>query len=157
MSSTAKGLTNKYVENLSRKILKENSFLGVYPCDIHPSIKRIKFSLIFNTGDSSSSGEHFVAIFADKNSLYYFDSFGSNLQNENIKKFINKNIKNRKLKNNKNIIQHSQSNFCGYFCVGFLISKYKNVKFYNLFHKCNLLKNDDVIVNFITQMINKNL
>jgi len=150
----AKGLTNSYVEKLSKKILKNINFKGVYPCDIHPKIKNNIFSVIFNTGDSQSHGEHFVAIYANEKNLFYFDSFGENIYDVNIKKFINNVINSRKLIINTNKIQDDGSTFCGFFCIAFLLSKEKRVKYFkNIFKKDNLMKNNDIAVNFIIKFI----
>lgn len=153
MSGT--GLTNQYVESVGKKILKRINFLGVFPCDIQPTIKHKKFSLIFNTGDSSSKGEHFVAIFAHKKTFYYFDSFGKKPTDYNITNFINNAIGSRRLIINCITIQADTSTFCGYFCLGFLLAMDRKLKFYPQFHKCNLIKNNDVIVKFIIHAINK--
>ena len=43
--------------------------------------------IIINTGDSGTIGEHWVAIKMTKHSCFYFDSFGLEILDENIKKF----------------------------------------------------------------------
>lgn len=86
---TESGLTNQYVEDLGKTLLTAKmNFLGVFPCDLQPTIKAKTFSLIFNTGDSSTAGEHFVAIFANKRTLYYFDSFGKRPTDTNINRDV---------------------------------------------------------------------
>ena len=153
---TESGLTNQYVEDLGKTLLTAKmNFLGVFPCDLQPTIKAKTFSLIFNTGDSSTAGEHFVAIFANKRTLYYFDSFGKRPTDTNIKYFIKKIIGKRKFNVNLITIQDDNSTFCGYFCLGFLLALDRNIKFYTQFHKCNLIKNNAEIVKFIIKMINK--
>jgi len=82
-----KGLSNSYLEKLGRQVLPK-SFLGVYPSDIEPNVKRLRvFSIIFNTGRSFSKGEHFVAVFIRNKNIIYFDSFGEPLKNTHIIKF----------------------------------------------------------------------
>ena len=46
------------------------------------------FSLIFNTGTSDTSGLHFVALYVNARSIYYFDLFGDRPANKYIKDFI---------------------------------------------------------------------
>jgi len=81
-----KGLSNKYVEQLGYKLFGKK-FKGVYPADIIPDMKNCT-SIIFNTGTSNTSGEHFVSFFINKNKLYYFDSFGQKLTNPHIKNLL---------------------------------------------------------------------
>lgn len=149
------GLTNGYLEKICNRILS-NIFIGVFPCDVHPIIKNNTFSIIFNTGKSNTNGEHFVAIFVNKNSVYYFDSFGEKCSNNNILKFINKNKKKRKIFYNPIKIQDDLSNFCGFFCLAYLLSKdinYTQQKFINLFNLKCLNNNNKTIVNFIVKNV----
>ena len=149
------GLSNAYVENIFKKIIG-SSFIGVYPCDIHPIIKLKHFSIIFNTGDSSTKGEHFIAIFTNRNSFFYFDSFGKKNTDKNVQVFIEKHAKKKKMYISKQKIQHDNSSFCGFYCIAFLISKYRKLKnFRESFSKYGLMKNDENVVQFICKNLNK--
>jgi len=144
------GLTNAYVENLCKKVLRNHKFYGVFPCNHHPSVEGRTYSLIFNTGDSSTPGEHFVAIYANNTCFYYFDSFGVACSDENINSFIKENLCGRKLIWNNTKIQHDSSNFCGFFCLGFLLSKDRGIKmYYRIFRKSNLMLNNEIVLKFI--------
>lgn len=147
----AKGLTNQYLEKLSRKILPK-SFLGVFPCDVFPNTRRRKsFSIIFNTGSSLSEGEHFIAIFVSDKNILFFDSFGEPISNDFIKNFL-LNFNNFYYMYDSKI-QDDQSNFCGFYCLAFLMNLYKNGdthKFISKFQQgTNLMMNDKKIVKFI--------
>ena len=151
----SKGLTNKYVEKTCRDLFGKN-FIGVFPCDMHPKIRQRKnFSLIFNTGDSSTKGEHFIAIYFNEKNLFYFDSFGKKPNDKNIIKFI----KSQQRKIKKIIfwdkpIQDVNSSYCGFYCIGFLMHKYyKILNFKKQFKTDNLIKNDDIVINFIVKNI----
>ena len=144
-----RGLSNDYLYKTCRKLFGK-SFLGVFPCDVHPSVKIKDFSLIFNTGDSSTSGEHFVAIYCEKKVIYYFDSFGEKPNDKNIEIFLAKHRRGKRLTLWKKRIQHSSSSHCGFFCLGYLLSKYKKIRsFPNIFDLNNLQRNDKLIVKFI--------
>ena len=82
----SKGLTNQYVEQLCKQLLKKH-FIGVYPCDIQPKITKKNFSIVFNTGDSTTKGEHFIALYVKNKIIYYFDSFGRIPRDNNILSF----------------------------------------------------------------------
>jgi len=146
------GLSNDYVENVCKKLFGK-SFLGVYPCDIHPKTRRKTFSVVFNTGDSSTSGEHFVCLYVTPTIIHYFDSFGKTPTDVNIKSFIKKQKQRRRLKHWKTSIQHETSDFCGFYVIGFLIHKYRNKKMFNKMFTSNLKENDSIIVNFIIKSI----
>lgn len=157
----SKGLTNKYVEKTCRDLFGK-SFIGVFPCDIHPKINTNKqqYSLIFNTGDSSTAGEHFVAIYFNKKTFYYFDSFGRKPDDNNIIKFLSKQICKQRRKKKLIVwnkpVQDVNSSYCGFYCIGFLLHKYYKFKnFEKIFQSNNLINNDKIITNFIIKNIPK--
>lgn len=148
---STKGLTNDYLEKLCKKVLPK-SFVGVHPCDKTPEVnKKSNFSLIFNTGLSSSSGEHFVAVFAKNSRIFYFDSFGEPISNEYIKNFLSQFSNHYYMHHRK--IQDDLSNFCGFYCLAYLINMYKGRSTQNFIshfkHKTDLMMNDQKVVKFI--------
>jgi len=150
------GLSNAYLEKIGKRILKNRSFKGVYPCDLTPNIDYSKkFSIIINTGTSDTNGEHFIAIYADSKKLIYFDSFGMKPDNKYLVNFIKSSKKKRKLFFNLTQIQDHSSNFCGFYCLAFLMSAYKNnyLNFINCFSKRKLKANDQIVVKFILKNI----
>ena len=77
------GLTNKYVEDFGIKFCR--NFLGTYPCNILPDIQfKKQFSVVFNESKHDEEGTHFVCIYAEKNTVYYYDSLGLKCENEYI-------------------------------------------------------------------------
>ena len=73
----------------------EKDFIGCFPYDKLSSIKKKKkFSLIINTGDSQTVGEHWIAVKVNGKKCFYFDSFGLPIMNVFIKEFLKKNMKN---------------------------------------------------------------
>jgi hypothetical protein len=149
------GLSNDYVSKIGKKFLGK-SFLGVFACDEKPRLKnRSNFKIIFNTDTHDSEGEHFVAVAKQKKKLIYFDSFGKNVENEMIQKFIDENLKTGdKYFYNCIQIQADESNFCGFYCVAFLMSMNKKMSFQNFIssfsvQKNRLLKNDGKCIKFI--------
>jgi hypothetical protein len=114
------------------------------------------FCLIFNLSKHNTKGSHFVAIYASKTELLYFDSYGKNITNKDIKAFINKNIKYRKLIVNRKCIQSCSSIFCGFYCLGFLLSQKLNIplrSFISFFDLNNPNKNDEKIIQFIQKYV----
>lgn len=150
----ANGLSNKFVSKICSKLFG-NHFLGVFPCDIHPNTNhRKKYSIIFNTGDSGTSGEHFVALYMEKNKLFYFDSFGKKPTDKNVLSFINNQKK--KLICWKKKIQHEDSYYCGFFCIAFLLHKHKKIpNFCKKILSKKLHLNNDRVVKFISKNMMK--
>lgn len=149
------GLTNKYVERLGNQYLK--TFVGVYPCDIQPDVGEDEiFSVIFNESKHNEEGTHFVAIYANKRYLYYFDSLGLKLENKYIEMFCG--LQGRQLIESKKQVQSFDSLFCGYFCVCFIMYMEATMdfsQFCNHFCKSNLKINDTIVVDFIIKLAKK--
>jgi hypothetical protein len=150
------GLTNKYVEELGKKIIGKQ-FLGTFPCDIHPNPgRKAKFSLIFNLSKHDTKGTHFIAIFANSKYLMYFDPLAHECDNKDILFFLN-NIKGKRIIKTKfRKIQSCESIFCGFFCIAFLLANHKNISlpiFFKQFKRTDLDKNDSIVTDFIMNNI----
>ena len=71
---------------------------------------------IINPDEYESIGTHWIALYVNAENVTYFDSFGVEHIQKEIKKFIG----------NKNIIRNIyrikayDSIMCGYFCIGFI-------------------------------------
>lgn len=150
------GLSNIELEKLAQQVLGKQ-FLGVYPCDSTPKNSHKKsFSVIFNLSKHDENGTHFVAILKKNNSIFYFDSFGKNCDNEFILNFINSLSDNYYFNNFQ--IQTQTSIFCGIFCLGFLLScqklNYKPEEYLNMFY-FKKEKNDNIVTQFIVSSLRK--
>lgn len=147
------GLTNRFVEKIGRKILGKK-FKGVYPADSHPNMKSKHF-IIFNQSNHDEIGTHFVCFGIVKNKLIYFDSLGFKLDNNKLIKFRkNKFKKKLRFVDMRVKIQSNMSNFCGIFCLAFLLSlKLRDRQFFNQFDFYNLKNNDEIALNYILQNI----
>jgi hypothetical protein len=146
------GLTNKYVEDIGKLLCK--NFIGTFPCNILPDIKNVKsFSIIFNESRHDEEGSHFVAVFADKEKIYYFDSLGLKCENKYILNFILST--GREIIENNTQIQSYDSIFCGFFCLSFIIYMSKKCEYKNFFkiYSKNLKLNDEITVELLLAMI----
>ena len=146
------GLTNKYVETVGFKVL--NNFISVFPCDIHPDVTGMKtFSLIFNESPHNEEGSHFVCVYATEKRVYYFDSMGLALENNYIKMFTYS--CGRPVTSKIVQLQSFESNFCGFFCLCFLIYMSRGLPFNSFFHcfSKDLRLNDGIVVEFIKNML----
>ena len=133
------------IENI---LIYNKNFLGCYASDrLHTLPKTLPKSLIINTANSDSDGEHWVALVLQKKRCFYFDSCGLPIINENILHYLHKY---RKVMYSDNCIQDINSEKCGKFCIAFI--KYvQSKKSYNDFiTKLNfvkLYKNDEKVEN----------
>lgn len=148
------GLTNSQLEKLAKKKIGKK-FLGVYPCDAEPSIRKNKynFSLIFNLSKHNEKGTHYIAVYVKSNEILYFDSYGKKLTNKHIIKFLTK-LKKPIMYHTKKI-QHKDSIFCGLYCLAYLHAiqtlKMPIRKFFTLFIYPPSIKNDDIVTQFLVK------
>jgi hypothetical protein len=110
-------------------------FIGTFAKDQLPKnkIKEFPCSLIINTDESFKPGEHWIALFLDKNYAEYFDSFGQPPLHKEILSFLIRN-KIKYITYNTKQIQSITTNTCGAYCVLFVKFKCFNKKF------CDLIK-----------------
>ena len=91
-------------------------------------------------------GLHCIALFCNKNTVIYFDSFDVEHIPEEIKEFIgSKNIKANIFR-----VQEKDSIMCGYFCIGFIdfmLAGKKLTDYTNLFSPHDFKKNDNIILS----------
>jgi len=128
-------VTNIYIDSVMREI---RGFQGTFSSNNAPKLKNMQ-SAILNFSKYNEAGTHFIAIYNFKNKCLYFDPLCINesfIPNE-IKKYL------KKYNNFLNIskkIQNNHSEFCGFFCMLFIISLSISKKY--LFHILTKFKND---------------
>ena len=138
-------MNNYEIENI---LIYNKNFLGCYASDqIDILPKTLPKSLIINTANSDTDGEHWVALILQKKRCFYFDSFGLPIMNKNILHFLQKY---KKVMYSDICIQDINSVKCGKFCIGFI--KYVNSKksyndFISKFDFVKLYKNDEIVEN----------
>ncbi len=77
------------------------------------TVDHYPFAIVVNTDKSSGPGEHWVAVYVDRNGKgYYFDSYGGPPLSE-IKQFLNRVCKNGLFKSIDKPIQAPASIVCG--------------------------------------------
>ena len=134
--------------NFEMRIYYQNEprFNGVYSRDnLSDKIKDGAYAV--NLHDYLDTGTHWIALYVNKLTVTYFDSFGFKHIPKEIKKFIN----------NKNVIanlfriQPYDLVMCGYFCIGFIdfMLKGNNLTgFTNLSSPNNFKRIDNIILNY---------
>jgi len=124
-------------------------FIGVFARDQLP--KKIKYpsSFIFNTDTSDKPGNHWLAIYYNKQKhVTFFDSFGQKPSYYNMYNYLKKTSK--KIIYNNLCLQNLNSYYCGKYCIYFLMLSSRNFKLISiqkLFSKQDTLFNDKLIKN----------
>jgi hypothetical protein len=139
------GLYNDQIERIMSKF-KDKGWMGCIMRDqiktLLPHIKpHSRISFIINTDPSTKSGTHWQAVYIDardgpesSNSLEFFDSFGRTMApdiREDCKLILHclKPETILKMKENRVIKQKDESQNCGFFCIKFLVDRYRNKSF----------------------------
>lgn len=137
------------------KILKHHhksrtSYVGCFPSDMIPLIKKYPASIVLNTDDSSSPGTHWVAIYCPNSyTVEYFDSY-SMKPNENIAQFLSKF---QKVVTSNKPLQDVFSDVCGHFCIYFIINRSLGQSFHQIIDKLSKIKlNDEYVKHFVENL-----
>jgi len=130
------------LEEVLKKDLKTNKiFLGVFARNEIPLDPLYPSCFVFNTAERNMSGEHWLAVFYDKNGFCdFFDSYGMPPENFNMESFLN--TTSNSWKYNKQRIQ-GESLYCGHYCILFLLfrARSKTIDFFKGFSN-NFTQND---------------
>ncbi len=96
-------------------------FKGTYPNDKIPRkiYKKFPVAFIINTDPHNLPGQHWVALFIDKNKAEYMDSFGFRPICCEIQKYLKK-YKIKKIKYNNYPLQSISASTCGAYCILFI-------------------------------------
>lgn len=130
------------------KLCQSKCFLGVFPSDLLPK-PSYPSCFIANTQPSGTKGEHWIAIFINKEGYGdYFCSFGKQPISEFVH-FMNSHTVSWNY--NQRRIQSYFSSTCGHYCIFFLFCRSKGLslsKIMSFFSK-NTAENDNMIRMFI--------
>lgn len=135
-------------------ILKDDEakkyFIGVFAKDELPKTINYPASLILNSHESDKPGEHWMAIFYDQvGKAEFFDSYGIHPEFYNLTNYLNSTSNSWTW--NKKCVQGIFSNYCGYYCILFLLFKSRNysLDYFLKFFNSNTSFNDKLIQKLI--------
>ena len=161
----------KYIKVLDLDFLKQGNnieyllqnvdhFLGCFLLDrLPPFPTTFPKSMIINTQASTQTGEHWVALVLTDTNCYYFDSFALPIIQPNIHMYLQLYYKNICYLDIR--IQDITSNYCGAYCVCFVLHVRDDVTYDNFighYYSANLLQNDEILkhdfskINFLVKM-----
>ena len=127
------GFSNRYIQDLMHETSTEpGDFKGVYPCDIFREkvinkklLLKEKNCFIINLSSSNHGGSHFVCLLVmPEKVIEYFDSFGLPLFDSNISEAL----ASFKVEVSKKTIQDNSSQFCGLYCITYLLWRQLGLK-----------------------------
>ena len=111
-------------------------FVGTFPCDAIPQLKRLPAALILNHDPSAQPGSHWVALYVSATrTAYYFDPFGEEPPNGPIVDYLHQF---RSVERNRCRFQPLDSIACGAFAI------------YMVFHLCRGESFDRVLSRLCT-------
>lgn len=146
------------LQNTSIATLLEHcgSFYGVFSSDNIPKHLKGKnrFSIICNLSPKSKSGTHFIAIIAYNQTVIYMDSIGLPCSNNAILTFL-KSL-NRKIYFNNQQHQSVFSNYCGFYCMLYVLY-FNTPKYFQIQNKIeftnNYARNDQLCYKFVKYLL----
>jgi uncharacterized protein YutD len=106
----------------------KNIYLGAFPCDKLPNKFKYPACLIINNQKSTENGEHWLAVYFDsKKNCYFLDSFGMHPKFYGLNNYLKD--KSVKIIYNNTQLQSFFSEYCGYYCIIFLLLKARKYSF----------------------------
>ena len=117
------------------------------PFPLTPNLSRVP-------GPRTQNGEHWVAIVLTETNCYYFDSFALPIIHPNICMYLQPHYKNICYLDVR--IQDITSNYCGAYCVCFVLHVKDDVAYDNFighYYSNNLLQNDEIVKQDLSRMI----
>lgn len=118
-------------------------FLGVFPIDKVPKIKKYPSAMIVNLDDSSQPGSHWVALyFVSKRQCNYFDSYGR--PPFELEEYILQNSRSYTYNNVQ--VQRCSTITCGQMCLYFIVWRVRKINYKNIVRS---MQNDEFVSGFI--------
>jgi len=144
-------MNNFQLENILRKdVFSSRHFLGIFSRNNLPRKFVYPCSFIFNSDKNTGKGEHWLSIYFTKDEKCLFlDSLGLGPQFYGMEKYIKKRA--TFLSFNKHPIQSMESNFCGLYCLLFILIISRGISFKKFLQHFSLktIKNDILIRNLL--------
>jgi uncharacterized protein YutD len=146
-------MNNIQIDKILKKDKKSKKiYLGTFPFDKLPKNFKYPACFIINNQKSTEIGEHWLAIYFDsQKKCYFFDSFGMDPKFYNLLSYLK--TKSTTIIHNKLQIQSFFSEYCGYYCIIFLLLK---VRKYSLNFILSQFKDPESNDNLIKNLIKKN-
>lgn len=146
------GISNLYI----MKILEKYNipFLGVFAIDTLPQVVSNNSGLICNLSRITEKGSHFIAMYFKNSKIFYFDPLALDISVTYFKEYLDAFRKCVVYKRQQ--IQDDQSEFCGFFCMYFILEMCFNHNYqlvFSKFKKENLIDNDEIVIKHLKHLL----
>jgi hypothetical protein len=134
-----------------RAFKNNKTFVGVFPRNKLPVIKKYPSCLIINTDKASESGTHWVAVYLENVTGEYFDSFGRVPMYREIFDFMERNCPGG-WRYNSFAFQDENSTVCGQHSIFFLRMKLQGHSYcdiLNYLSRSNPILNDSLVASYL--------
>lgn len=118
--------------------------------------KRKSFAVIVNNEPSTENGMHWICFFknSDSDTIEFFDSYAMTIKFYPTTIFNFCKTQANRIRFSKRQIQSNSSDYCGHYCLWFLIHRYHSNSFEQAvksFSDQNLYENDIIVKDFVDQ------
>ena len=143
---------------LRRNRVMQGIFLDVFALDHLPTAIELKganrWFLVCNCCPSTERGRHWIAIFYDRGSIEFFDSFAlpPHTYDARLVTFLHHTSGACEVIYNNEPLQSINSDVCGYYCILFGVARSRGVTFRNIVQELIALTRDN-LVKFIVKTL----
>ena len=136
---------------LKRNVSSRDIFLGVFALDHLPTVAKLrgykKWLLVCNCCPSTRPGRHWIAIFYDRGSVEFFDSFAlsPDAYDPRLVTFLHRTSGAREVVYNNEPLQAIESDACGHYCIVFGVARSRGDTFRNIVGEMSALTRDKII------------
>ena len=152
-------------DEIKNILLQDNThnkinFVGVFSRTRIPITSTFPAGYIINLDNFGSEGIHWIGVYVTEKYINIFDSFGGNFLNDGFfSAFLRSYQNKRRIVSSQYEIQSINSNTCGLYSILFILVLSRGFslnQFVNLFNFKNTKCNDLAIVQFFSELLNKN-
>ena len=124
-------------------------FKGVFSCDNMP-IETTPYCFIVNTEPSNEPGDHWLALWVDKESVEFFDTYGRNPWNSMFSPLFSSFVGHRKCMYNTVVLEGVFSKTCGEFSIYYISLRCAGFTFEEILNSfsVNVIVNDKLVKRF---------
>lgn len=139
------------------KYVAGDTFVGVYPSDMLPTISEYPAALVCNTDPHNKPGQHWIAMYIDVDGYgEYFDSYGMPPLVPAFGTFLTHTTSTWIY--NSRRLQSNYSTVCGQYCIYYLVYRTKGIPMNTLIRNFtnDLYFNDETVNSFVALNFNIN-
>ena len=147
---------------LQGNVATRETFIGVYALDHLPSPfemqeQRDRWFIVCNCCPSTRDGRHWIAVFYDRGSVEFFDSFGlsPDAYDERMVRFLDDNsmMVTREVTYNNVQLQALDSDACGHYCVLYGVARSRGDTFHDVVGEMKALTRDNTIKFIVNTLL----